>query len=1029
MALTRDIAQLLLQVDASVALAQRNLNQLAQSVDADTNRMDQMLGRVDKAYSRMNNSAAASAKVFIEQRKAADDLIGSIDPLYAAQMRYDRELERAALLQRNGSLTAGEFAKVQAGLKAQLDDQVLAFGGLTKGVGTARLAQMEMLHVVRGSVDQFAAGASTTQIFAMHIGMLGQAAALGGSSMGKFGEIMGGPWGIAIIAGISILSTLISKHHETAASVDELIDKMRKQHAEALSQNTANAIWARSLDGVREAQAKLRKELEESLKVEAAVQLNARDQAAKDLSLQRLALQKEERQLAGLKGQRTVAVQAAANPLQTVDDAGAAQSKVDALDRKIRASEARISTLKAAVADQTKILSERQIAVGEAAGKAVDDLGAKAQRWADIYTAALRTIEQKNPQLAAASAEITTGFEAVRRATSDAASAGIGFDSTIDKAKRLGIELGQGKITAGQYASAMKGIAAALEGAARAAQDAKKGTGELGKQISFDAAASIAKDAGLTVTSGYRQQFGHGTPGHATQEDLYNNPAYNHPGNPVAKPGSSAHGGANGKWALDIAFAPGLTANKLKKLYGDQGVSLSAVYKESGHFHIEGSRSRAAAEETSAARAQQKQQVDDDQFARESAQIDAETLNARRQLVAGYDTQADLAAEEVEAQRKARVADIQKQLDAGRITAEQAKTLTIQADDAAAAQAAVIARRKLADGLEQQAKLIQQGLGFQVDDLKFADEVATTQAEHRRIQLAILDITYQQKEAELRYLQAQIQRNKDFATSVDLQNQNRLIQGQLDRLPTEKAQDQQRIRQGTLNPLEEWAKTVPQTADEITAAIQGIEARGLDGLANAIGEIVMGTKSMGEAFSDVAKSIIGEIAQMVIKMLLFRALSSIFGSAFGGASFSTAAGGDALERNAKGNAFSGGNVIPFARGGVVHGPTLFRMGNGGTGLMGEAGSEAIMPLSRDSRGRLGVRMSMPTVPRIGFPSGPAAQPAAASVEITVLPSGDFDVRVAQVANAVVDVKTPGIVNTAGMAVIKAASRPRLMGGR
>jgi lambda family phage tail tape measure protein len=49
-----------------------------------------------------------------------------------------------------------------------------------------------------------------------------------------------------------------------------------------------------------------------------------------------------------------------------------------------------------------------------------------------------------------------------------------------------------------------------------------------------------------------------------------------------------------------------------------------------------------------------------------------------------------------------------------------------------------------------------------------------------------------------------------------------------------------------------------------------------------------------------------------------------------------------------------GRVHAFARGGVVDGPVAFPM-RGGTGLMGEAGPEAIMPLARGADGRLGVR--------------------------------------------------------------------------
>ena len=48
--------------------------------------------------------------------------------------------------------------------------------------------------------------------------------------------------------------------------------------------------------------------------------------------------------------------------------------------------------------------------------------------------------------------------------------------------------------------------------------------------------------------------------------------------------------------------------------------------------------------------------------------------------------------------------------------------------------------------------------------------------------------------------------------------------------------------------------------------------------------------------------------------------------------------------------------MPFAKGGVITGPTAFPM-RGATGLMGEAGPEAIMPLTRGADGRLGVRAS------------------------------------------------------------------------
>ena len=64
---------------------------------------------------------------------------------------------------------------------------------------------------------------------------------------------------------------------------------------------------------------------------------------------------------------------------------------------------------------------------------------------------------------------------------------------------------------------------------------------------------------------------------------------------------------------------------------------------------------------------------------------------------------------------------------------------------------------------------------------------------------------------------------------------------------------------------------------------------------------------------------------------------------------------------ANGAAFQGGNVVPFATGGVVSGATNFPMSGGRMGVMGEAGPEAIMPLTRGAGGRLGVAGSTPHV--------------------------------------------------------------------
>jgi hypothetical protein len=99
------------------------------------------------------------------------------------------------------------------------------------------------------------------------------------------------------------------------------------------------------------------------------------------------------------------------------------------------------------------------------------------------------------------------------------------------------------------------------------------------------------------------------------------------------------------------------------------------------------------------------------------------------------------------------------------------------------------------------------------------------------------------------------------------------------------------------------------------------------------------------------ESVASGFAKMVARMLAQQALLAALGmpSMFGpGRNAAPAAAA------AKGAVFNAGRVTPMARGGVVTQPTLFPMQRG-AGLMGEAGPEAVMPLTRTSTGELGVK--------------------------------------------------------------------------
>lgn len=130
------------------------------------------------------------------------------------------------------------------------------------------------------------------------------------------------------------------------------------------------------------------------------------------------------------------------------------------------------------------------------------------------------------------------------------------------------------------------------------------------------------------------------------------------------------------------------------------------------------------------------------------------------------------------------------------------------------------------------------------------------------------------------------------------------------------------------------------------------------------------------SFADFTKSVLADMARIATRQAASGLLGSLVGlgisaagSYFGGGATtsagSTAAGyspdvlaGWSGVTQANGGAWSGG-VQMFADGGaftnsIVSKPTAFGMANGKTGVMGEAGEEAIMPLTRTSSGKLGV---------------------------------------------------------------------------
>lgn len=161
----------------------------------------------------------------------------------------------------------------------------------------------------------------------------------------------------------------------------------------------------------------------------------------------------------------------------------------------------------------------------------------------------------------------------------------------------------------------------------------------------------------------------------------------------------------------------------------------------------------------------------------------------------------------------------------------------------------------------------------------------------------------------------------------------------------------------TLNGVMQKLGFTQVETDRMITALQGRGVASMEDLGTAsertLGGIIADLESSGMQWNTFAEGLVGAVDQMTELQEKLSGIENktvdinvkLHYSASGDVPTQAYASGDVLK-----------DVMPFASGGVVHRPTYFKH-SGGLGVMGEAGSEAIMPLGRNSKGELGVKLS------------------------------------------------------------------------
>ena len=146
-------------------------------------------------------------------------------------------------------------------------------------------------------------------------------------------------------------------------------------------------------------------------------------------------------------------------------------------------------------------------------------------------------------------------------------------------------------------------------------------------------------------------------------------------------------------------------------------------------------------------------------------------------------------------------------------------------------------------------------------------------------------------------------------------------------------------------PVETWTVAIDADTSRLASELKSAASLGKQ-FSSALISAFEGIAIKGKSLGDVFKSLALRLSELVLKAAmkpLENGLDNLFTGLFsGGLGF------------AKGGVVSLSMPVPFASGGVIQSPVAFPLRGGLTGIAGEAGPEAIMPLARGADGRLGV---------------------------------------------------------------------------
>ncbi len=975
---------------------------------------------VEKAFADMAANAPASAKAletsytrtFNAIRANAQAVLnaptegGALQILNAGaaeQMATAAETQAAALrqvataaasvAQRAGE--AGEAERVLAVAAAtnamQAEQEAVALRNQANVLGMVRGELQTMGVVQRGVVQrseqhrqsvimlgqqmqdfsvQVVSGQSVTTAFAQQIGQAAFAVQGMGGKMEKVAAFLTSGWGIAATVALTVLAPLVSKVLEHSDALGDENDKLKKNAENAAIADQAKQAFAASEAGAIDDVRKLTDEIKKQ-----------NDALATNAERMNIRAKQDLEKLGISRGRVAGDLDDARATLRSVEQQGPSRTGDTAYVQRladarkaVRDIETHLATLDKSIADANaaRVASQKDLSL-EAAKRATDPLEAIRYR----YEGQNGLLDLARKQ---ATAEKAANGVLTRRLT------------LLKEQQRLETERTQ------------KQIAAARATPSAASQS------NLGDMTAL--LKTVLPGVRITATTNGK---------HVPGSDHYASRAIDFV--PAGGMGSISKADMR-ELLVNAGVNIRRNANGTEQFFGpgDKG--------HSDHFHVAwtgGVKSTddlakdAEKRQRAAEAAQMKRDRDAEAYDQMLLRAQEDQLQLRRGQVVDIAAAADLDVQAVEIERQRLASAADAGVTQKRWTQAKADELKAVYASNAGLKASAIRDRQSQQLLDQQLDQQRDQLSASSSLLQIEGDLATTAADRRRIALQLLA-----NDEEAARLQAV--RLMGSTNPADWARGDAIMKSTAEQHDGKVEQ----IERQNAGPMDRYRQQLHEATDDMTSALQNVEARGFQTLEDGMLELITGTESVGSAFKRMASSIIADLARIAIQKAVL--------SAVGGGSFFGLKTGGKIEGRAGGGKISGpGTGTSDSILALIDGAKPLMVSNGESIVTAEATSRYWPIIDAMNKGTLpGLAtggaigaVRMPRLPDVGAARRDLAaadqQRFVLEGDIKVSPTSEFDARMERLSIRTVGAAAEPIMAGSQARTMRALQRPLLPG--